>query len=155
MDSFVFFFFFSSRRRHTRYWRDWSSDVCSSDLLLRYKGSSSQFLYRFIIVSKIPVPARAHIHTQILFREHGLRKHRPRLVEQHRFVFVTGGEMPDDQSLHIRIGGHACRLSRSGMKRLPGARLLVLRERSLMKQQVGTFYLLRNLRVESRIGTIS
>src|SRR3712207_8263669 len=27
-------FFFSSRRRHTRYWRDWSSDVCSSDLTL-------------------------------------------------------------------------------------------------------------------------
>src|SRR2546422_1701636 len=27
-----FFFFFSSRRRHTRCSRDWSSDVCSSDL---------------------------------------------------------------------------------------------------------------------------
>src|SRR5690606_40164417 len=27
------FFFFSSRRRHTRFSRDWSSDVCSSDLL--------------------------------------------------------------------------------------------------------------------------
>src|SRR3712207_7491703 len=27
-----FCLFFSSRRRHTRYWRDWSSDVCSSDL---------------------------------------------------------------------------------------------------------------------------
>src|SRR5439155_7064637 len=26
-------FFFSSRRRHTRWPRDWSSDVCSSDLL--------------------------------------------------------------------------------------------------------------------------
>src|SRR5438128_12501663 len=25
-------FFFSSRRRHTRCYRDWSSDVCSSDL---------------------------------------------------------------------------------------------------------------------------
>src|SRR5947209_10638920 len=25
-------FFFTSRRGHTRYWRDWSSDVCSSDL---------------------------------------------------------------------------------------------------------------------------
>src|SRR3712207_7267881 len=25
--------FFSSRRRHTRDWRDWSSDVCSSDLV--------------------------------------------------------------------------------------------------------------------------
>src|SRR6266511_5442856 len=32
--SFVinFFVFFSSRRRHTRFSRDWSSDVCSSDL---------------------------------------------------------------------------------------------------------------------------
>src|SRR5437868_6137811 len=30
----VFFFFFSSRRRHTRSKRDWSSDVCSSDLLV-------------------------------------------------------------------------------------------------------------------------
>src|SRR5437870_12335732 len=29
---FFFFFFFSSRRRHTRWPRDWSSDVCSSDL---------------------------------------------------------------------------------------------------------------------------
>src|SRR6266852_5845814 len=34
------FFFFSSRRRHTRCYRDWSSDVCSSDLprLLRRHG---------------------------------------------------------------------------------------------------------------------
>src|SRR5687768_7534362 len=31
MDSFIFFF--SSRRRHTRCSRDWSSDVCSSDLV--------------------------------------------------------------------------------------------------------------------------
>src|SRR5438067_8236083 len=30
--SYFFFFFFSSRRRHTRSKRDWSSDVCSSDL---------------------------------------------------------------------------------------------------------------------------
>src|SRR2546428_10513262 len=28
----MFYFFFSSRRRHTRSDRDWSSDVCSSDL---------------------------------------------------------------------------------------------------------------------------
>src|SRR5690606_39468283 len=30
---FRFLFFFSSRRRHTRFSRDWSSDVCSSDLV--------------------------------------------------------------------------------------------------------------------------
>src|SRR5690625_7480328 len=31
-------FFFSSRRRHTRWPRDWSSDVCSSDLQSRLDG---------------------------------------------------------------------------------------------------------------------
>src|SRR5690606_39888718 len=31
-------FFFSSRRRHTRFSRDWSSDVCSSDLDVREWG---------------------------------------------------------------------------------------------------------------------
>src|SRR5438874_9550027 len=37
------FFFFSSRRRHTRSLRDWSSDVCSSDLKwdLRPSNASS------------------------------------------------------------------------------------------------------------------
>src|SRR5207302_8347480 len=39
-----FFFFFSSRRRHTRFSRDWSSDVCSSDLApeRHFEWSSSQ-----------------------------------------------------------------------------------------------------------------
>src|SRR3989449_8292157 len=32
MSDLLSFFFFSSRRRHTRCSRDWSSDVCSSDL---------------------------------------------------------------------------------------------------------------------------
>src|SRR5690606_40325936 len=31
--TFSLCFFFSSRRRHTRFSRDWSSDVCSSDLV--------------------------------------------------------------------------------------------------------------------------
>src|ERR1017187_7416942 len=31
----ILLFFFSSRRRHTRYIGDWSSDVCSSDLIER------------------------------------------------------------------------------------------------------------------------
>src|SRR2546422_4461105 len=46
----VFFFFFSSRRRHTRCSRDWSSDVCSSDLYRRpmarwQKGVDLVFLF--------------------------------------------------------------------------------------------------------------
>src|SRR5207302_2653288 len=35
------FFFFSSRRRHTRFSRDWSSDVCSSDLTARHRARRS------------------------------------------------------------------------------------------------------------------
>src|SRR2546426_7611552 len=34
MSLYSVFFFFSSRRRHTRLQGDWSSDVCSSDLVL-------------------------------------------------------------------------------------------------------------------------
>src|SRR5256885_9599748 len=34
--SYIVFFFFSSRRRHTRLQGDWSSDVCSSDLSIRW-----------------------------------------------------------------------------------------------------------------------
>src|SRR5690242_21478639 len=33
----IYIFFFSSRRRHTRLTCDWSSDVCSSDLLNLYR----------------------------------------------------------------------------------------------------------------------
>src|SRR5690606_40439618 len=38
------FFFFSSRRRHTRFSRDWSSDVCSSDLRLKTFRNLGQLL---------------------------------------------------------------------------------------------------------------
>src|SRR5437763_17052010 len=44
-----FFFFFSSRRRHTRYIGDWSSDVCSSDLVRRAGAVCDQ--------DEVPVPA--------------------------------------------------------------------------------------------------
>src|SRR3712207_8012788 len=44
-----FFFFFSSRRRHTRYWRDWSSDVCSSDLTRRALPNEASSRWRSTI----------------------------------------------------------------------------------------------------------
>src|SRR5262249_57308755 len=39
----VYFFFFSSRRRHTRLVSDWSSDVCSSDLLEAVVAEPAQY----------------------------------------------------------------------------------------------------------------
>src|SRR2546429_4533681 len=43
----LLFFFFSSRRRHTRCSRDWSSDVCSSDLLWSIATPCSEISRRF------------------------------------------------------------------------------------------------------------
>src|SRR5690606_39486263 len=40
------FFFFSSRRRHTRFSRDWSSDVCSSDLRPSQPASHTRTSYQ-------------------------------------------------------------------------------------------------------------
>src|SRR6266403_6407893 len=57
---FLCFFFFSSRRRHTRSLRDWSSDVCSSDLI----ETSRQFSREqdigqlgFAVAAKAPIGA--------------------------------------------------------------------------------------------------
>src|SRR5438067_11126226 len=41
-----FYFFFSSRRRHTRSKRDWSSDVCSSDLVRLLGNPLEQVIIR-------------------------------------------------------------------------------------------------------------
>src|SRR5699024_11660190 len=56
-------FFFSSRRRHTRSNRDWSSDVCSSDLLappalpMRTPPPPDLFLsFDFLPRSNLPLP---------------------------------------------------------------------------------------------------
>src|SRR5690349_22439274 len=51
-----FFFFFSSRRRHTRSLRDWSSDVCSSDLPQVTVGGR---LNRDVVVDELPSDRRA------------------------------------------------------------------------------------------------
>src|SRR5437870_9164270 len=51
---FFFFFFFSSRRRHTRWPRDWSSDVCSSDLALKRPASIS-------LADKVPLRSKIRV----------------------------------------------------------------------------------------------
>src|SRR3712207_6958899 len=49
----IMFLFFSSRRRHTRYWRDWSSDVCSSDLV--YPRIIEEAIYEHPSVAEVSV----------------------------------------------------------------------------------------------------
>src|SRR5256885_2878499 len=52
-------FFFSSRRRHTRLQGDWSSDVCSSDLIDRDAARLAEVQARFPDVQVSEEPARA------------------------------------------------------------------------------------------------
>src|SRR5215510_527324 len=59
----MFVFFFSSRRRHTRWPRDWSSDVCSSDLRQAQTMSLEQFL---AAGDAIPPGVTARSHTSML-----------------------------------------------------------------------------------------
>src|SRR5699024_7024228 len=79
------FFFFSSSRRHTRSKRDWSSDVCSSDLLKNLSFYSYIYYARFAVnqvVSPIeresPMPNPAE---QILVSHAGSLPRTPELIK--------------------------------------------------------------------------
>src|SRR5690606_40361716 len=49
------FFFFSSRRRHTRFSRDWSSDVCSSDLSMLVLSVAASLIWPERVEAPAPV----------------------------------------------------------------------------------------------------
>src|SRR5437868_4859195 len=65
------FFFFSSRRRHTRSKRDWSSDVCSSDLLQGRAVRSDDYL-RDPWSSSLPAAAAGCGVIDTLLSAHGI-----------------------------------------------------------------------------------
>src|SRR5699024_11588731 len=73
---YFYFFFFSSRRRHTRSKRDWSSDVCSSDLCGRRTTSGSRHSVRPTGVRGNPPerPAASGVPAR-LSNDHGRKRH--------------------------------------------------------------------------------
>src|SRR2546422_4426500 len=62
-----FFFFFSSRRRHTRCSRDWSSDVCSSDLPDRLRARILLWIEEEIRLGNLP-PKSGNVLEAVLYR---------------------------------------------------------------------------------------
>src|SRR2546429_192471 len=56
---YVVVFFFSSRRRHTRCSRDWSSDVCSSDLERIGNQIVLHFVAAVVVYQRAPIRMRA------------------------------------------------------------------------------------------------
>src|SRR3989449_8314845 len=90
LDLFCVFFFFSSRRRHTRCSRDWSSDVCSSDLT-RYRLSTDELRGR--VEAALGELENSQIGTIHSFAAHLLRLYPleagvdPRFTPDEEFVF--------------------------------------------------------------------
>src|SRR5690349_22064610 len=93
---FFFFFFFSSRRRHTRSLRDWSSDVCSSDLLGLHPftvlpRSTSTTILRLPLSRRIPSASRyaAFISRS---RSYSMRSEERRVGKECRFRWLLYDE---------------------------------------------------------------
>src|SRR5438874_5313218 len=99
------FFFFSSRRRHTRSLRDWSSDVCSSDLVSpgnRIPGIPRHHLNaaaNYDLTEKITVGAGAVAVSRQFVRGNDNNRHQPDAVN-----FLGPGEIGG-----YEIGRASCR----------------------------------------------
>src|SRR3712207_8486864 len=97
------FFFFSSRRRHTRYWRDWSSDVCSSDLKAEIMNLIAPLgqVYHAGTLSGNPISVRAgyetlsyliqhraEVYSSITEKTDFLVKHIKQLIQQYKIPAI-------------------------------------------------------------------
>src|SRR6266542_5729157 len=103
-------FFFSSRRRHTRCYRDWSSDVCSSDLLRGVEAAAETPLPggdvepdEGVAVLEVGLPAWLHLSPRL---PRHLARPRPGHDEQRAVPPAPGeGEAARPQAdLHVLPG---------------------------------------------------
>src|SRR2546422_3021309 len=78
------FFFFSSRRRHTRCSRDWSSDVCSSDLIAR-RSAAGVAAEDLLAIGRaqtglhddVPRPLVPHVEAVVAAEHDAIGSHQP------------------------------------------------------------------------------
>src|SRR2546422_1325887 len=107
---FYFFFFFSSRRRHTRCSRDWSSDVCSSDLT----RSGDVFLEKnrnvcVRLASRIRTTRTSSTMPRTILRSTSLDRKSTRLNSSHGYISyavfcLKKKKNHNDADLHIGTG---------------------------------------------------
>src|SRR2546422_7729481 len=110
-----FFFFFSSRRRHTRCSRDWSSDVCSSDLKRTIAAAGAGFGLA------LALPAAAAAHATLLHSSPADRAVVPTAPRKVRFVFDDAVRVASGIRV-IRNGGGSVL---GGKPRMVGGKTLV------------------------------
>src|SRR5258707_5421181 len=90
-------FVFSSRRRHTRYWRDWSSDVCSSDLWGEPGTDGQHAFFQMLHQGTDIVPLEI---IAVQRPSHGLQGHHEQLL---------ANALAQAQALMQEIGRASCR----------------------------------------------
>src|SRR5690606_13198269 len=64
--------FFSSRRRHTRFSRDWSSDVCSSDLKEEYDRKALLevwYCFKEFLIKEMKSGSRVKIYRDLVLQK--------------------------------------------------------------------------------------
>src|SRR5690606_39511001 len=90
-------FFFSSRRRHTRFSRDWSSDVCSSDLSITKVFTAAAILM-------LIEDGRLYLQQSVAdwLPPFDTPLHRP--INLWHLLTHTSGLMPDPRSEERRVG---------------------------------------------------
>src|SRR5207302_4761461 len=84
-----FCFFFSSRRRHTRFSRDWSSDVCSSDLAADFGADhhvapAEQELRVFVVFIALAIGGEQRVDDQLARKAHEGRSEERRVGKECR-----------------------------------------------------------------------
>src|SRR5439155_6609775 len=95
------FFFFSSRRRHTRWPRDWSSDVCSSDL----HGFKSRWGRQTCSLAVFPVSVRPLAAS--LAPRCTIRVRRDEVLSRRALVVIESLRIPKcSAGRQICAGGH-------------------------------------------------
>src|SRR5699024_12148480 len=91
-----------SRRRHTRSKRDWSSDVCSSDLLRDYKTNETMLLTEDQFMD----------YAAKLLKDNG-RDEKPQQLQHARYLieeyYATHEVTPMEEAVEIQIGRASCR----------------------------------------------
>src|SRR6266702_5367456 len=126
-EGWVFFFFFSSRRRHTSWPRDWSSDVCSSDLRIDVELATEQVLVDEDRPADTEPDGRLDIASKIRRRVddlHAAPAEHVRWPHQYRIAHPGG-----DRQGHLRVRGRTARRLRDAVVAQQGlAATAVLRQ---------------------------
>src|SRR5207245_2042220 len=147
-------FFFSSRRRHTRCYRDWSSDVCSSDLTVLASATMPAWVTRMI-----DKHTRDHAEVRVETEkeadlEHGLlRVHRDlklqtlsRVLKRHGGSAIVFGRTKHGVS---KLNGHLRQLGHNSVE-LQGNLSQAIRDRAMASFREGRSQVLVATNVAAR-----